>query len=468
MLAFGKKKLKKLKQEAEKAVAVMYAAVENLRSKTGFSLDSFIKGYLKRGDQDMPTFSDIYNAIHKAAQGRIEPVKFMKTYFPQIRGWVNVMRLELSKALKGDSIYFSSYLSPAQAQAALEALIIATAQVCALEPTYEICRQEMITKTGMKKQIRREQRTINLDALWAEKCGTNSFDPEWVDSMFCAMGKGNALANFVMRMQFVVPGDPNRNILQLIYRAAQGYGALDGVTKAILNSFLGKINLRERFRWSDLATVVNIINKTPGLKKYVDRKLQYYGISTQSSIDEEDTAEMRRARASMGRSVSLQQIWDRNCRRSETTGKAGEWSETLFCALGYNEPAAKVISAMRFEVPTDGPMNHMVIKLLDMISQGLQAPDPSSGTQSWKNWAIDKVLAYAASGLRGKIMQGQKLTWQDLNNLYGLTQVSLKNIPLIGNRIVSYLGTEDLSSLIEQSANDSLNSKGLNFVQSAQ
>jgi len=61
-------------------------------------------------------------------------------------------------------------------------------------------------------------------------------------------------------------------------------------------------------------------------------------------------------------------------------------------------------------------------------------------------------------------MDGQPISWVDLNSLYEMTQIPFDSIPLIGSRIAGYLGEKDLSQIIEDGANSALNPRGIDFV----
>jgi len=104
----------------------------------------------------------------------------------------------------------------------------------------------------------------------------------------------------------------------------------------------------------------------------MEDQLNFYGVSTEPAPDRKDHLREEE------QTVDLQGLWEDMCRKHPDK-PPGKWDNTLFCDIGYNEPAAKMVGKMRFVVPNDAPTNHMVIKLLDLMSQGFQAPDPIFG-----------------------------------------------------------------------------------------
>ena len=453
------------KKKARKAFALIAPAIESIAIASGinqngiYHLDNFIRGYLKYAKESVFGMFEIKQMIDRVMNEDIPVVDFIKNGFPQVRGWVNNIRGQLNNAIQTNPTALAQYMPLANATAVFDALIRANAVFCSMDSNYEICRQEKHIAAPI---IPRRRKEIDLNKLWAEKCSSNADDPEWVDSLFCALGKGNALASFIMRMRFGVPDDPNQNIFKILYNIANNNNViLDGVSRGILDAFLAKIDRRERFKWGDLAAIVKIM-KLPGVKNYIAKQLAYYGIST--GVDG-TTPDMRRERAKndLYPRVDLQYLWNSLCSHPEGSAPSA-WTNTLFCEMGYDEPAAMMLAAMKFTIPTSDPQNHIVIKLLNLMAQAFQAPDPQSGRQTWTNWAIEKALAWVTSDLRSKIMRNEKITWDDLNMLYNITQIPLDRIPLIGSKITQYIGSPNVSQIIEAGANNSLNPRGIEFV----
>jgi hypothetical protein len=246
---------RKKKEAAQKIILWMNASISQLAQTVGTTrvqiqnsfvqmnrLDYFLMAYLKYNKGQGVMFLDDWIALMSTAGKSSDPIKFVTEYFKNYRGWLHDMRNAIAKARKeapadvamifGDQSNCKACSVPEMdckdcvcrtclSANLLNALIGAEIQVCQMDQNYEICRMEKYSepKTSILNSEPQQRKKIEggLNNLWQQKCSIQG-DAEWVDSMFCALGKGNLLANFVMRMRFRVPEDANRNVLMSIYK----------------------------------------------------------------------------------------------------------------------------------------------------------------------------------------------------------------------------------------------------------
>lgn len=448
-------------------------------------IDYFIASVLKQPRGGSVMYLDDWIRLIQTTKNMKDVAAFVRANFPLYRGWVHEMRNYIAQARKTTPAEIAKVFgdppgckgcadvcptcgdcTECRSANVLNALIGAEIQICTMDNNYEICRMEKFAAPPLVLQPK--QHNISLDALWQEKCGVESADPEWLDSLFCALGEGNTLANFVMRMRFRVPENMNRNVLMSLYGLLSGIPKpIDKTMEGVLNAFIGKIKERSLFSWSDLATIIKVINTIKPINDYVDRQLSNYGVTTQPVQPTNVTrSEYARENDKKGQpTVALDKMWQAYCVSGPNEPPA-KWAGTLFCELGLDNPAARFVAKMRFVVPPGDANNHAVMIILKIIEDGLKTPDPITREQTWTKWGIEKGLNWAVSGIREKILNGERLSWNDLDAIYNLTTSNFTSIPIIGNKIAQAFGSNTISDRIEMAANEALNPKGIDFASS--
>lgn len=490
----------KKKEAAKKIILWMNASISQLVQTVGTTrvqvqdsfvqmnrLDYFLMAYMKYNKgQGVIFLADWVALMSSPAAKSSDPIKFVTEYFKNYRGWLHDMRNAVAKGRKeapaavaaifGDQSNCKACSAPemdcadcacrmCRSANLLNALIGAEIQVCQMDQNYEICRMEKYSepKTSILNSEPHQRKKIEggLNNLWQQKCSIQG-DAEWVDSMFCALGKGNLLANFVMRMRFRVPENANQNILMSIHKIInQVPKPLDAVVEGVFNNILKKIKNRELLSWADLSTLVRGIIAMKTTRNLIESYSQPYGLSTLPVAAEQETRQT--IASSSVRVIDLDRMWDAYC-KSDPNQAPGEWIGSLFCELGFDNAAAKLIGKIRFVIPPNDPNNHAVLVLLKIIENGLKAPDPLTGEQTWTKWGIEKGLMWAVSGIITKIQNRQQLHWEDLDAVFQLTTTNFTHIPLIGSKIANLLGGETLGPAVENATNDALNPIGIGFA----
>lgn len=306
-------------------------------------------------------------------------------------------------------------------------------------------RQSMEELPKMEKAKQKTRRREEMEQVWFESCKKDE------NTLLCQAGKGNQLANFILRMKFVVPKNHNLHTLRGLYDLINKVPLLG---KAITNiPLLKKIEKNEEISWADLNFLVNAIQAIPGASKGVSSVSSRYGVSLDDSDDNYSTG-------SSQSSVDLEYLWKKNCEVQD-----GIWKGTLFCELPYDDASvARWIGNLKFVAPLNDPNNHVVLKLLNIIITALKKPDPKTDKQSWTNWGIQKALEYSFSDLKNKIENNEPITWEDLDKLYSMSNFSFSKIPILGSKIESALEGKDLHQIIENTTNDALNKRGIGFA----
>lgn len=320
-------------------------------------------------------------------------------------GWLNEMKASLV-GYQQSGMTKAGWISnryPKFTDQNIKELIVAMDQgieaLSSYSDDYLNCQKIIQEDEKWEQKQEKASKKQSLNQLWDTKCNV---DPEWVDSLFCKMGDGNEIASLVMRMRFTVPLNPNKHVLKALYSAGLPQGVLDG--------YLKKIDCGRPFRWADLANIVKIVNNFIGL---VEPSMNNVGL----------TVKQPRRPHNQQRTIDLDQIFDTKC---STTS---DWKGTLFCEMGYNNAAATLIGKMKFAVPCSGsllkkkcvnPNDNIILKLIDTI---INASSGTGTSGSVMQTITGAGLSKAFTAITTKIRTNQLLDWDDLRNLYRITQL---------------------------------------------
>lgn len=343
---------------------------------------------------------------------------------------------------------------------------------CSRDPNQAFCSMKRVKETKPKgivgvlnKVVENKRQHISLDALWNTWC--MSKNPEFSDSLFCAVGWGNPVALLIMRMRFVLPVNPSKHILNSIKASAKGT-----LAESTVDKFFAKINNREVFKWSDFSPLVQLLDVSGPGKAAVEKLMKNYGVTTAPLKDGEATSAASRnntkAKAAVGektvfpktsyKELSLDTLYSEKC-LPRPNGQAGPWNESLFCEIGNNDVSANYLGRFRFVIPDD-PNNHAILQLLQIIKNALQGDKENQ--QTWTQYGILAAIERQTDDIIYKIKNNQLITWEDLRRIFIFSTGF--GLGLIGINLVE----ADLSSLMEtvvQGANGAIKSMGLQFAE---
>lgn len=298
---------------------------------------------------------------------------------------------------------------------------------------YHVCEQIVRDDIEVEsQQVSKKKTPKSLNNFWDTHCSPSSPDPEWIDSLFCKMGYGNSIATLVMKMRFTVPTNPNKHLLKNLYNV--------GLPKNVLDKYIKKIDCGRPFRWADIANLVHLVKNFAGL---ADGYLRDIGFTLKPVPSVERTI--------TNRTKDLDALHKSKC--------TGDWKNTLFCEMGYDDPSALLIGKLKFAVPCVGegqkrectnPQNNAVLQIINLI---IDAASGKGTTSSFIEKGVGSALSVALVGIKDKILTNRLLTWEDLSTLYDLTQV--KGIQQILNMA--------LASTVPDFINTQVNQMGLDF-----
>ena len=235
-------------------------------------------------------------------------------------------------------------------------------------------------------------------------------------------------------MKFSIPKNPNRHVLSHLKEAVQGVPGVE----AIVKSFLEKVDKSEQFLWRDFTPIIKIID-APIIRDTVDKNIKAFGLSASAFSNKNDavyrSSENKRVASSAtnkhnfpmtSMNMDLDQLFNQKCKGSASkpgASKPGEWDESLFCEMGYDNSTAKYIGRLKFAIPNSTD-NHVIIKLLNSIKAALETSENASWTQWAKGIAtkagVNIGLSVVFNDIVDKINRGELLLWSDLRNLFSI------------------------------------------------
>lgn len=289
-----------------------------------------------------------------------------------------------------------------------------------------------IAKT-LPDQYRGKDGKYNLDAMYQDKCVEGS---EWKNSLFCAMGEGNELANMIFRLRFSVPSSPERHALyNFINDKDANYienPAFNDLLKEFIKALFQKINRNEQLTWNDLPAYAILAAKYPAIKnKMLEPQMQNMGLTMEPVSD--NTHDHVKG------PQSLNGLRDMYCK------PGGLWQNTLFCALAGNDREhyiAEALAKLKFTIPKGGPNEHIIGKLLKTLKAQLAEMNSKLSWFSLSDLGKSAGLKTAISKmdtLITKIERSQLLTWDDINSLFTIASLNLMDIvePIAANNLNS-------------------------------
>jgi len=139
-------------------------------------------------------------------------------------------------------------------------------------------------------------------------------------------------------------------------------------------------------------------------------------------------------------SIPVQAPVDLNALFQGKCGDAGEWQNSVFCAMGEGSPAGNMLGSMRIVPGRDGyPSNSIAWKIYNLLAAAQKAIDANS----LSGWIIQKAPWYRdyvrlLEQLRAAIEEGQPIMISMLDKQAEMLH-TLMGVPLVRGYVTDYL-----------------------------